>query len=77
MRDSTSVGPPAGKRLIYLTGLFGQSSAARARPEPIIGAASAPPDSNSARRRGNMSFFNAGLPYASLRVKPSLQERIG
>ena len=59
MRDSTSVGPPAGKRLMYLTGLFGQSSTARAMPEAIIGAASALPDSNSARRRGNMNLVNA------------------
>jgi len=39
MRDSTSVGPPAGKLLMYLTGLFGQSVSARATPEAIMGAA--------------------------------------
>src|SRR3954470_17171850 len=58
MRDSTSVGPPAGKRLMYLTGLLGQLSAARAIPEAIIGAATALPDRRRVRRR-NTSLFNA------------------
>jgi hypothetical protein len=37
--------------------LFGHSSAARATPDAIIGAASAPPDRMSARRRGRITFF--------------------
>src|SRR5476651_1490326 len=32
MRERVSVGPPGGKTLMYFTGLFGQASAARARP---------------------------------------------
>jgi hypothetical protein len=39
MRDSTSVGPPAGKRLMYLTGLFG----------PVVGGAG---DARGDHRRG-------------------------
>src|SRR4051812_27464343 len=58
MRDSTSVGPPAGNRLMYRTGLFGQASAARATLEATIGAARAPPDRMSARRR-DTNLFNA------------------
>src|SRR3954471_19901314 len=61
MRDSTSVGPPAGNRLMYLTGLFGQLSAARAMPGAIIGAASALLASDNARRRRRVSLFNVRL----------------
>ena len=72
MRDSVSVGPPAGNTTMYLTGLLGQSLCARATPDPIIGAAimgavSAPPDRMSARRRGRISFviFYAAFPVFS------------
>src|SRR5215207_9362158 len=66
MRDSVSVGPPAGKTTMYFTGLFGQSSAARATPDAIIGAASAPADRMSARRRGRITFFIGTKPPLNL-----------
>src|SRR5262245_16259078 len=56
MRDSVSVGPPAGKTLMYRTGLFGQSSAARAMPAASGGAARALADRASARRRGRTTL---------------------
>ena len=66
MRESVSVGPPAGKTTMYFTGLFGQSSAARATPDAIIGAANAPPDRMSARRRGRITFFIGTKPPLNL-----------
>src|SRR5262245_47573220 len=57
MRDRTSVGPPAGKELMYRTGLVGHSSAARAIPDASSGVASAPPANASARRREKELFM--------------------
>src|SRR6516162_6565797 len=61
-RDSTSVAPPAGKRLMYLTGLLGQSSMARATPEATNGLANAPPTTINARRRGTTTLTTERLP---------------
>src|SRR5215218_8173760 len=66
MRESVSVGPPAGNTTMYFTGLLGQSSAARAMPDAIIGAASAPPDRMSARRRGRITFLIGTKPPLNL-----------
>src|SRR5262245_57695947 len=65
MRESVSVGPPAGNTLMYLTGLLGQSSAARATPEATIGLARAPADRASARRRETELLIETDPPLLS------------
>ena len=77
MRDSVSVGPPAGKTLMYFTGLFGQSSAARATPEAIIGAAERATRQHERAPARQHEFFNAGTPLRFISVKPTIHGRHG